>query len=233
MSAIKSAILGMSLVLLPTYSFAATNLLANGDFSNVTTGSGMGNYNAGIPVSWSGIQGQTDNATVLNGAMLFSTMGAHNQNQHKYYITQTFNAASAGDYELSFDYLLRDGWQGNPINGAKVVIDQWYSSATGAATVLTPNIVFSATYGSDRSNAWHIGQKVNLNLSAGTHTLYLGTLGASNANDRAAVLYDNVSISQVTPVPEPETYAMLLAGLGLIRTIAGKRNSKKSGKMAI
>jgi PEP-CTERM motif len=30
----------------------------------------------------------------------------------------------------------------------------------------------------------------------------------------------------VTPVPEPESYAMLLAGLGLIGTIAVRRRTK-------
>jgi hypothetical protein len=32
---------------------------------------------------------------------------------------------------------------------------------------------------------------------------------------------------QVTAVPEPETYAMLLAGLGLMGTIARRRKSKQ------
>ena len=34
------------------------------------------------------------------------------------------------------------------------------------------------------------------------------------------------SNSSITPVPEPESYAMLLAGLGLIGTIARRRRSK-------
>jgi PEP-CTERM motif len=35
-------------------------------------------------------------------------------------------------------------------------------------------------------------------------------------------------ISAVTPVPEPETYAMMLAGLGLMGTIARRRKNKNA-----
>lgn len=205
---------------------AVTNLITNGDFSQTTSASGMGNINNGVPTAWTGIQGQTDNATVVNGVMLFSTMGTHSPTQHKYYISQTFTASEAGNYTLSFDYLLGNAYAGNIQNGAKVVIDQWYASAPNVTPAYQPNIVFSATYGSDHSNAWHLNQSVLLNLTAGNHTLYIGTLGPSNRNDQAAVLYDNVSISRVvSSVPEPETYATLLAGLGILGAVSRRRQN--------
>lgn len=37
---------------------------------------------------------------------------------------------------------------------------------------------------------------------------------------------DNVTITTVTAVPEPETYAMLLAGLGVIGAVAGRREAR-------
>lgn len=210
---------------------AADNLLLNGDFSLVTSASGMGNLNNGIPTSWCCIQGQTDNASVIGGAMLFSTMGTHNANQHKYYVSQVFNASVAGEYTLTFDYQLRNSYTGYVSNGAKVVIDNWYSSAPGATPVFEANTVFSATYFNDKAGAWHLGQTVVLNLTAGNHSLYLGTLGASRSGDQAAVLYDNVSISAVTaPVPEPETYAMLLAGLGLLGGMVKRRKAEQLGE---
>ena len=56
------------------------------------------------------------------------------------------------------------------------------------------------------------------NLSAGNYTLAFGTgLGSLKVDD--------VQIS-VTAVPEPETYAMMLAGLGLMGTIARRRKNK-------
>lgn len=226
----KTKTVGLIAALFYVYSSAvsAGNLIVNGDFSLVTTGSGMGNFNNGIPTSWGGgITGQIDNATVVNGAMLFSTAGAHNPNQHKYYINQVFNASEDGIYTLSFDYRLQNGRNGYITNGAKVVIDQWYSSAPNAVPVFSPNVVFSATYGKDYSDLWHTGQTVALDLTAGNHTLYLGTFGPSRVGDQAAVLYDNVSITKlVSSVPEPETYAMFLAGLGLLGAAARRRQQK-------
>ncbi|MBK9444344.1 MAG: PEP-CTERM sorting domain-containing protein [Comamonadaceae bacterium] len=49
----------------------------------------------------------------------------------------------------------------------------------------------------------------------------LGTIEADG-------LLDRVSVSAVSSVPEPETYAMMLAGLGLIGTIARRRRAKQA-----
>lgn len=44
---------------------------------------------------------------------------------------------------------------------------------------------------------------------------------AAWGNDNQGMLLDNVSVT--TPVPEPETYAMILAGLGIIGLMARRR----------
>jgi hypothetical protein len=36
------------------------------------------------------------------------------------------------------------------------------------------------------------------------------------------------TVTQVPTIPEPETYAMLLAGLGLMGVMAKRRNNKQS-----
>jgi hypothetical protein len=57
--------------------------------------------------------------------------------------------------------------------------------------------------------------------SPGTYTLRF----ASVSNEgQLQVGIDNISLS-VTPVPEPETYALLLAGLGLMGFVARRRNN--------
>jgi len=50
--------------------------------------------------------------------------------------------------------------------------------------------------------------------------------GVSGIVLTAGKLYDNVSISTVSAVPEPESYAMMLAGLGLMGAVARRRKSK-------
>lgn len=197
----------------------AENLLSNGDFSQTTSAFSGGITVAGknhIPVNWSGLLGQTDNAGVYGGELLFSTAGEHNPNLHKYYVFQQFSVLSAGDYKLTFDYKLQDAYYATGINGAKINIDDWYSNTS---------TVFKATYGAEvnTSNAngvpygnWHYGETVTFSLAAGMHTIYVGTIGASQMYARGAVIYDNISLAAVTPVPEPHTYALVMVGLCFI-----------------
>jgi hypothetical protein len=51
------------------------------------------------------------------------------------------------------------------------------------------------------------------------------TFAAIGTSDSLGTSLDNVS---VTAVPEVETYAMMLAGLGLMGTIARRRNKNKA-----
>ena len=43
-----------------------------------------------------------------------------------------------------------------------------------------------------------------------------------------ALLPDNVQLTAVAAVPEPETYAMLLAGLGMIGAAVKRRKAKQA-----
>jgi hypothetical protein len=180
---------------------AGPELIVNGDFSQTYDPVG---WASSLPTGWTGLSGNTDNAGVFGGAMLFSTAGVHNATTHRYYIYQSFDAGNGGDFTLRFDYLLQNAYNGALLNGAKVVIDEWYAPS--------PNIVFSATYMAEGyTSAWHLGQTVPLSLSPGLHQLWIGTLGASSQNDQASVYYDNVSLT--ANVPEPASAWLLLAGL--------------------
>jgi hypothetical protein len=184
------------------------NLITNGDFSLTHPGTTVSG-NKAIPDSWNNIQTQTVNATVLNGAMMFST--AHpttNVNLYKDYIWQSFTVTTAGLYDLVFDYKLVEAQRGWAGNGAKVYLDQFYASAPGVTPVVVPNLVFAQTYGDElmdfRLNAaglnqWHLGETVALNLTAGNHTLYLSSGTGDFINQYgASVWFDNVSITAQT-----------------------------------
>lgn len=59
-------------------------------------------------------------------------------------------------------------------------------------------------------------------LSAGTYELRFNLPGGSNRN---SPINGSYSISAVTaPVPEPETFALLMAGLGLLGMVARKKS---------
>lgn len=183
-------------------------MLLNGDFSLTHAAVGTGGL-AILPDHWAGLAGTTDNAGVWNGQMQFSTMGAHNT-QHKYFISQSIDAGAGGSFVLSFDYRLGNPSNGRSINGAKVTFDNWY----GTATTPAPTPLFAATYGAaGYDDSWHLGTTLTVTLSPGLHTLYVGTIGASEQNDQAFVQYDNVSL--MAAVPEPGS-AALLAGGGLL-----------------
>jgi len=66
------------------------------------------------------------------------------------------------------------------------------------------------------------------NLAAGNYSLYLYGLwdGVGNTNGLNGMV-DIANSGTVTAVPEPETYAMLLAGLMLMGTIARRRSNTK------
>ncbi len=63
-------------------------------------------------------------------------------------------------------------------------------------------------------------------LNAGSYGLQVAGFAAGAVGG----LYNGaISISSVSAVPEPETYAMLLAGLGLVGAVARRRNKKEVG----
>lgn len=210
---------------------AATNLLLNGDFSLSHHGTTLSG-NPAIPDSWTGIQTQTVNARVLDGAMMFST--AHpttNVNLYRDYIYQSFTVSETGLYSLTFDYKLENAQSGWAGNGAKVYLDQFYASAPGVTPVVLPNLVFHQTYGEELLafmgnpgglDKWHVSQTLTFELAAGVHTLYLSSGAGDFINQYGArVWFDNVSVSAA--VPEARPAMLLMFGLALVAGIDWRR----------
>jgi hypothetical protein len=133
------------------------------------------------------------------------------------------NITSAGSYLLSFWYAARPdigslpagtdriGWSfGNGEDASGSVLKSY---KTVGATVWTQ---FSQVFTFEKAG------KVELAFSA------------KGASDSFGGSLDNVSLvsfeasPNVTPVPEPESYAMLIAGLGLMFAIARRRSQHKA-----
>ena len=117
-------------------------------------------------------------------------------------LSQSFSFAANTTYTLSFDLNRNPNSHGA---GLDVFVNGDHHSYEG--TSLTTNYSFNFTTGS----------------VAGAQLLTFSSVGGDNYS--GAVL-DNVSLTAA--VPEPETYAMLLAGLGMVGFMA-RRKAKKAG----
>ena len=110
-------------------------------------------------------------------------------------ISQSFATVTGQGYTLSFDLSVNNGSSNN---------NALYVDLTGSSQVAFAGSTPFTT------------QTLNF-VATGTLTTLMFTSGASGYS---GAVIDNVSVSAV---PEPETYAMLLAGLGLMGVIARRR----------
>lgn len=122
-------------------------------------------------------------------------------------MTQTITITESGYYQFSFWYSARPGTSAGT-NGLAY-------SFEGLSGVVLNGVAGGSV------NDWKLytGQQY---LTAGNHVL---TFGAFERSDSYGGSLDNIS---VTAVPEPETYAMFLAGLGMMGFIANRRRQRQS-----
>ncbi len=102
-------------------------------------------------------------------------------------------------------------------DGASVEKPLWYSPNAGTVAFDAWDISPTGSYSNYYANAFTFSE------SEGG-----GGYGIKNAfvYERANGVLGSITSLVITPVPEPEPYAMLLAGLGLIGGIAGRQKKK-------
>ena len=198
----KRVLAAVAATLLGTSAFAATPVLVNGSFETNTVGGGYAYGNVAAGWNIDSVAAVSANGTAWNGTAQDGNAFAALQNVSS--ISQTFANTSAADYSFAFSLALRPGY--NPGQAVSVSLD---------GSLLGQYDVTSTGWTSFSVNA--------LNIAAGSHTLSFGGTNPTKAFDTTAFL-DNVSMS-VSAVPEPGTYAMLLAGLGLLGFVARRRKS--------
>jgi len=87
----------------------------------------------------------------------------------------------------------------------------------------------SSTAGAFNSTSSVIGGFASGTTSAVGNLYAWANLAAFGKNSKAQLQIDSISYSvNVTPVPEPETYSMLLAGIGLVGAAARRRKGKQA-----
>lgn len=101
------------------------------------------------------------------------------------------------------------------------------TGATFDGVTFTPVVNFSAP-GILGADLWQFSASNISNTAAHTLVITGNAIGGSTVGFTGNLSVSNTPFPTVTPVPEPETYAMLLAGLGLMGAIARRRNQSKS-----
>lgn len=194
---------GLLLAALGTGAQAATNLITDGDFelpvvatNSFETYTNLGGYSATL---WGSDSTSGTHKIVDVGGDQSMQFGGGDS------AYTAFSVGAAGTYDLSFDYNGSGFWALYDLGTSSYVspgpLVQFSGSGLGAASfALTAN---------------------------NSYKLYFGTVGAGLPGLAAGMQLDDVSVTQaVTPVPEPESYAMLIAGLGVLGFIGRRRNAR-------
>ncbi|URI06348.1 DUF642 domain-containing protein [Aquincola tertiaricarbonis] len=190
---------------------AATNLVTNGSFESTLQASGTWNIYRHIDGWTTGLKGVEVRDNVAGRAFDGSNFVELDTTANSL-IAQTIATNYGEHYTLSFAYSARPGTAGMRSNTNDILV-KW-----GA----TPVTLLSAT-NSTSNNQWTTYSFDVVGSKGHSTTLSFWATGKSDSYGGSL---DNVSlISNVTaPVPEPETYALMLAGLAAVTTIARRRS---------
>lgn len=188
---------------------AVQNLVVNGGFEATSQANGSWNIYQNV----SGWTGGAAGIEIRNNVAGTASEG-HNfveldttQNSS---MSQVINTTAGQKYILTFDFSPRPGVSANS-NGIEVL---WNNSSLG-----------SFTQAGGGQNVW-AGQTFNLTATGSTSTLLFRAIGISDSYGGSL---DNVRIinAPTAAVPEPETWAMMLAGMGALGFIARRRRQAK------
>lgn len=198
-----------ALLTTPLLSLADTgNLISNGSFeSTVQTKGTWAIYNT-ITGWTTGSRGVEVRNNVVGSALDGSNFVELDTTANSS-ISQSFATIAGALYELSFAYATRSGTNvgTNGIN--------WQLSGAN----------LSGEVGKDGNTSW----TTYTTSFTGTGSLMTLSFSANGRSDSLGTSLDAVSVTQlasVSAVPEPESYAMMLAGLGAIGMLVHRRRRK-------
>jgi hypothetical protein len=197
------------------------------------------NFKALIAVCTLSLAG-TVNAGIINSANVGSLTTFQDTNTGRTWLDlNNFFDAAANNGTTGFDMIsiaaasgftianrldLNQLFSGLPLSGG-----QWSSYASIMGFGAPRSLIWGMYEGSTSPNypyAWAFNGDSQWNFGGNIDANTVVNAGISGAVDMGLWAYSTGSI--VSAVPEPETYAMLLAGLGLMGGIARRRKQKRA-----
>ncbi|WP_310463007.1 PEP-CTERM sorting domain-containing protein [Sphaerotilus sp.] len=182
---------------------AHANLVTNGTFDSPDISTGSFSTVTSLSFSdlnwgfYSGGSGVTK--LVDNGGNQFAQIASGD------ILYTSFSVATSGQYNIGFDF------QGSGLWG---LTGSSWSPEVVAPTYLTPSAGWTSA----------TGGPVAL-VGGDSYKIYFGSM-VTPPQFYSTLSLDNVSVSAVTPVPEPEGYAMMMAGLGALGLMSRRRMRK-------
>ena len=187
----------------------ATKYMADWD-TDLTSGVEVRNHVAGIAQDGNNFIELDTHFGKFNCATFDNNSGGNSTNS---WISQTVNTSAGQVYHLSYYYSPRGGSQ----SGDNQINVFWDGVQLGAGTYT------NSGSGATHSGNWTDWQHFEFDVVGTGNTGTLKFADAGTANTYGGSL-DNVSL--VAAVPEPETYALMMAGLGAVGFMARRRKSK-------
>lgn len=198
-------LLALALIASPLIASAATpNLLVNGSFEDNAIANGSWNNRSSLS-GWTAGNLGVELRNNVSGSALDGKNFVELDTTGNSWISQSFATVAGQTYQLSFAYAQRPDQRGAASNGI-----------TWSAGNIGPTLV-----GQDASTAWTTVQTQFVATGSST-TLKFAAAGNS---DSFGTSLDKVSVSAV---PEPESYALMLAGLAAVSFIARRRGQRKA-----
>lgn len=188
--------------LLATPLMASANLVINGSFEANAQGSNSWNIYSNLS-GWTGGRAGIELRNNVAGAAFDGNNYVELDTTQNSEMWQTIDTSLGQNYDLSFAYSPREGVS-SVSNGIEVF---WNGLSLG---VFTGN-------GAPNGNTWAV-QNLSVTGAASSSLLMFQAVGTSDSYGGSL---DAVSLTAA--VPEPETYALMLAGLAAVGFVARRR----------
>lgn len=199
----KSLITALALIAAPAITLAAQpNLLVNGSFEDSVIANGKWNVFANIN-GWTGTGAGIEVRNNIVGSALDGKNFVELDSYSNSGMFQTVGTSVGSSYNFSFSFANREG--------------------TAAATN-------GLDWTVDGGKTWNAAPTLNSSKWADFSTSFIASSAstvigfrATGTNDALGTSLDKVSLT--TAVPEPESYALMLAGLAAVGFVARRRKS--------